>query len=103
MRSHPFFQEATKSAVTSAVKDIEAKTSAEVVVSVRAQSDAYRDVDILAGFALAMFTLAFLIYAPMAFDENLMPLETLVAFVVGSLAVSKIGALKQKFPAIYKG
>jgi putative membrane protein len=34
-------------------------------------------------------------YHPAELDEDLMPVETLLAFVVGSLAVNKVGAIKR--------
>src|SRR5262249_45343008 len=44
---------------------------------------------------LAIVTLTIVMYHPAELDENLMPVETLLAFVVGSLLVNKVGALKR--------
>src|SRR5262249_29242485 len=81
--------------ITLAVQDVESKTSAEIVVSVKARSDDYREVDLTVGLLLAAITLVVLIYHPAELDEDLMPVETLAAFAVGSILVNKVGALKR--------
>ena len=91
----PFFEEDAKTKIVQAVRDVESKSSAEIVVSVRARSDDYREVDLLAGALLALITLAVLMYHPAELDEDLMPVETVAAFVIGSILVNKIGALKR--------
>jgi putative membrane protein len=90
-----FLTEDAKRRIVEAVQDVESKSSAEIVVSVRDRSDDYRDVDLLAGVCLAVVTIFVLIYVPAELDENLMPLETLLGFVVGSLLVGKIRPLKR--------
>jgi putative membrane protein len=90
-----FFNDDAKKQIVEAVKEIELKSSAEIVVSVRARSDEYREIDLLAGLLLATITLVVLIYHPAELDEQLMPVETLVAFAVGSIIVNKVGALKR--------
>src|SRR4051794_37015500 len=90
-----FFTDEAKTKIVEAVKAVESKSSAEIVVSVRARSDDYRELDLLAGLLFAIVTLAFVMYHPAELDEDLMPVETLVAFVVGSILVNKVGALKR--------
>lgn len=90
-----FFTRDAKLKIVEAVREVESKSSAEIVVSVRGRSDEYRDVDLLAGFVIAMLTLAVLIYHPAELDEDLMPLETMVAFAIGTILVSKVSALKR--------
>ncbi len=90
-----FFTEDAQSRIALAVQDVESKSSAEIVVSVRARSDDYREVDLVVGLLLAVLTLAVLMYHPAELDEDLMPIETLLAFVVGSFVVNKVGPLKR--------
>jgi putative membrane protein len=91
----PFFSEDAKIKIVEAVRAVESKSSAEIVVSVKARSDDYRDLDLLAGLLLGMATLVVVMYHPAELDENLMPVETLVAFVLGSILVNKVGAIKR--------
>lgn len=93
--ANPFLSDDAKKKVVTAVQDVEAKSSAEIVVSVRGRCDDYRDVDLRAGLIAAILTIFALIYHPAEIDENLMPLETLVAFVIVSLLVSRVGSLKR--------
>jgi len=94
--SSPFFQSNAKTLVVDAVRDIESKTAAEIVVSVRAQVEPYRDIDLAAGSLAAMVAFFLLLVVPIELDEYLFPVEALVVFVLTSLCVSKVGALKRK-------
>jgi putative membrane protein len=95
--SQTFFSEEAKAKIVEAVREVESKSSAEIVVSLRARSDDYREIDFGAGLFLALITLVVLIYHPAELDENLMPVETLAAFVFGSIVVNKVSALKRAF------
>jgi putative membrane protein len=90
-----FFSDEAKAKVGEAVRAVEAKTSAEIVVAVRARSDDYRDVDLTAGLAAAMVTLIVLIFHPAELDEDWMPIETFAAFAIASIVVAKMSALKR--------
>lgn len=90
-----FFTEDAKRRIALAVQDVESKSSAEIVVSVRGRSDDYREVDLAFGLVLAVTTLALLMYHPAELDADLMPVETLLAFVIGSFLANKVGALKR--------
>jgi putative membrane protein len=90
-----FFTKDAKTKLVGAIRAVESLSSAEIVVSLRTRSDDYREVDFAAGLVLALVTLALLIYHPAELDEELMPVETLLAFVIGSISVNKIGALKR--------
>ena len=93
--SGTFFSDDAQAKIVEAVQAVEAKSSAEIVVSVRARSDDYREIDLLAGLALAILTLAIVMYHPAELDANLMPVETLLAFAIGSLLVNKVGPIKR--------
>jgi len=83
-----FLAPRAKDAVVGAVRAVEDASSVEVVVAVRGRSDAYRDVDYLVGVFLAIVTISILIFHPAPLDEALMPLETLFAFLGGSMLAS---------------
>jgi putative membrane protein len=89
-----FFDPADMNRITQAVKSAEEKSSVEIVVSVQQRSDHYRDVDYLVGVVLAGLTLGGLIYAPAEFDDDLMPLWTLGAFLLGSMLMAVLWPLK---------
>jgi putative membrane protein len=90
-----FFTTDAKTKIVEAVRAVESKSSAEIVVSVRGRSDDYRELDLLAGLLAAMLTLVVLIYSPAELDEDFMPAETLAAFAVASILVNRVGALKR--------
>jgi putative membrane protein len=90
-----FFTDEAKRRIVEAVRDVESKSSAEIVVSVRARSDEYREIDLVAGVLAAILTLAVLMYHPAELDEDLMPVETLLAFVLVSIVVNKVAPLKR--------
>lgn len=91
-----FFTPEAKTKIVEAVKSVESKSSAEIVVALRERSDDYREVDLFVAALATLATLAALIYHPAELDENVMPLEALAAFVIVSLVVNKVGPLKQK-------
>ncbi|MBX3213340.1 MAG: hypothetical protein KF850_14990 [Labilithrix sp.] len=90
-----FFSDEAKDRIVGAVRDVESKSSAEIVVTVRGQSDDYREVELVAGLVVAAVTLGLLIYHPAELDEDLMPLETVAAFAIVTLIVNRVGALKR--------
>lgn len=91
-----FLDEAAKTKIVHAVREVESKTSAEIVVSVRARSGDYRDVDLTAGLVAAFFVLATVIYHPAELDEDLWLFEVLLAFAIVSLLVNKVPAIKRR-------
>jgi len=91
-----FFTEQAKAKMVDVVREVEAKTAAEIVVSMRGRSDDYRDVDLLVGIAAAMITLVALIFHPAELDEDWMPIETFAAFALASTVVARVPALKRR-------
>ena len=57
-----------KAALLAAVKDVERRSTAEVVVAFRGRSGTYRDADLIAGSLLALFTLWFQLFSPWEFN-----------------------------------
>jgi putative membrane protein len=81
--AHSFVGEGARAEVAKAIRDIEAQTSAEVVVAVRPIAGHYRHTDYLVGLVLAFLTLLFFLFDTHEFAIDTMPLETLLAFGLG--------------------
>ena len=84
MGTSAFTDKAAKTEVAQAIRDIERATSAEVVVAVRASSGHYRHTDYLVGFALAFAALLVFLFDSHEFSVDWMPLDTAIAFALGS-------------------
>lgn len=79
----PFPDAADKAAMVEAVQQVEARSSAEIVVVVRPRSGSYLHADLLAAVGFGCATLWFLLFAPWEFE----PLEILAGpLAVGALA-----------------
>lgn len=78
-----FLDERAKRRAVEAVRAFESHTSAELVITVRKQARAYREVDLAVGAVFAFLALLFLLFYPLDFDTNMMPLDTLLAFAFG--------------------
>jgi putative membrane protein len=86
-----FFQKESKQRVTSAIKEVEATTSAQLVVAVHHVSGCYRDVDYLVGFAVSLALLVAMLFAPPEFPDWSFAAFALLAFA-GGAAVSSMSA-----------
>lgn len=95
MPERTFFQETARAQVTAAIKEIEAQTSAEIVVAVRGTSGSYRDIDYLVGFAVSVGALVYLLFDPFEFALEGMPLEVIVAFIFGALVSAQTRPLRR--------
>jgi len=84
---------ADKTALLEAVKDVEARSSAEVVIVVRPQSGSYAHVDLALGVVFACATLWFLLFSPWDFEPQ--------EIFAGPLAVGALtGLLCARAPAL---
>jgi len=95
MGSVSFTDKAAKAEVAAAIRTVESTTSAEVVVAVRARSGHYRHTDYLVGFALSFVALLVFLFDPHEFDIDWMPVDTLVAFVLGTLFSAGVSPLRR--------
>ena len=86
-----------KAALVDAVKDVEGRSAAEVVIAVRGRSGSYRDADLIAGALLSCFTLWFLLFSPWEFDLLVILSGPLVAFGIGALLTSRAPNLRRLF------
>ena len=75
----PFLTDEAKRALTDAVRDVEAVTSAELVVAVRARSGSYLHADLTAGILAGLFTLAVLLFSHWEFGLVWFVLDPLLA------------------------
>ena len=80
-----FLDDGALAALRAAIEELEARSGAELVVSVRGRSGSYLHADLLVGAAAALATLAFLLFSPWPFG--------LVWFLVDPLLVGGLVAL----------
>jgi putative membrane protein len=90
-----FFTDDARKRVGQAVGEAESRTAAEVVVVVRHTSGAWRQVDLAVGAVTAFAALLVLLFYPMPFAVETMPLDVLVAFVAGALVCASVSPLKR--------
>ena len=79
------------------VRAIEKRTAAEIVVTVKDRSAAYRHVDVSIGAALAVLTLLTYVYFPITFSDDLAVPSVLLSFAAGVLLSSAWDAPKRLF------
>jgi putative membrane protein len=95
MSEASFYAESAKGATRDAVKEIEARTSAEIVVALRRVSGSYRDADYLAGFLLAIVTLFVMLFAEHGFPLLSFPATMIGAFVAGAFFSTSVAPLRR--------
>ncbi|UQA56564.1 hypothetical protein [Polyangium aurulentum] len=99
MSARHFLLPAARDAVASAVRDLEMKTSAEVVVAVRPVSGHYRHTDYLVGYVLALGALSVFLFHPEPFAYDVFPLEMTAAFAFGALVCANLAPLRRALTA----
>jgi len=95
MSTRDFFLPESRKRVGRAVEAIESGTSAEVVVTVRRRAGHYRQTDLYAGAGLALAMLAFLLFDEHVYEVAWMPVNVVVAFVVGAFVTANAPALRR--------
>lgn len=95
MAEKTFFLPEARAQVTSTIKEVEAQTSAELVVSVRKQSGHYRHTDYLVGFVTSLATLALLLFLPTDFQLWAMPLDVAIGFAVGAVVCANVWTVRR--------
>ncbi|HWM91592.1 MAG TPA: hypothetical protein VN493_12570 [Thermoanaerobaculia bacterium] len=91
----PFLTDEAKKALTEAVREVEASTSAELVVAVRARSGSYLHADLIAGIAAGIAALAFLLFSRWEFGLLWFVIDPVVAGLLGGLAASRFPGLRR--------
>lgn len=91
----PFLTDEARRAFTAAVRDVEAVSSAELVVAVRARSASYLHAGLLAGIAVGVAALAFLLFSHQVFGILWLVLDPVLAGALGALAASRSTAVRR--------
>src|SRR5688572_10663055 len=91
----PFLTDEAKKALTEAVQEVEASTSAELVVAIRARSGSYLHADLIAGIVVGLAALAFLLFSQWEFGLLAFVVDTVVAGVLGGLIASRFPGLRR--------
>ena len=97
MAESSFFEDSAKSETRKAVADIEAQTSAEIVVALRRTAGSYRAADYLVGFVLAVVALLVMLFTEHEFRLLAFPGGVIAAFVFGAFASASIPPLRRTF------
>lgn len=91
----PFLTDEAKDALTAAVHEVEASTSAELVVAVRARSGSYLHADLIAGILAALAALVVLLFSPWEFGLVWFVVDPIVAGLVAGLIASRSSGLRR--------
>jgi putative membrane protein len=83
------FDKAAGDALGAAIREIESKTNAEVVVAVRGRSGTYRHADYLFGAIVALIGLLFVLFSPFDFHTYWIPFEMVGLFAAGAFVSSR--------------
>ena len=89
MSIRSFLEPGSRTATTALIAQLEARTAAEVVISVHRQSSDYRAADLTAGALLAFASLLLILFLPRPFAVESIPLDVAIAFGVGALIASR--------------
>lgn len=90
-----FSSEEDKSALVAAIKAVEARTSAELVICVRRRSGSYLHADLLAGIVAGFAALVCLLYLPVDFGLHTFVIDPIVIGVVVGLLSSRMPPLRR--------
>jgi putative membrane protein len=90
-----FFDSGGESALASAVRDVEARSSAEVVVAVRRSSGSYRDASLLIGAVGSVATLAFGLFSPWPFSLHWLLLDPILCGIAIAWGARYVPAIRR--------
>src|SRR5262249_32391757 len=83
------FDKSAGDEIAAAIREIEKKTNAEIVVVVRGRSGTYRHADYLFGAILALLALIFILLSPWEFHAYWIPIDVALVFVAGTFVSSR--------------
>jgi putative membrane protein len=86
--AQPFLTDEAKAAFLAAVRDVEARSAAEVVIAVRERSGFYLHADLIAGVVAANLVLFYQLFSPWEFSLPLIQVAPTAAGVLVGLATS---------------
>lgn len=87
----------TKRRIEKLVQEVEGKSSAEIVVTVKPSSGSYRTADVIFGSLVALVGLCLYVYAPIEFTDDLAPPSIVFMFFAGMLSSSRVPAIRRLF------
>jgi putative membrane protein len=90
-----FLLDEAKRRTTEVIRAIEARTSAEVVVTVRPAAGRHVVTSLVFGAAVAALALVVMLVSPRVYDARTMPLDALLSFVLAALVCHFVPALKR--------
>jgi putative membrane protein len=91
----PFLTDEAKRALTDAVEEVEAATSAELVVAVRSRSGSYLHADLIAGIVVGLAALVFLLFSRWQFSLGWFVVDPMLAGLLGGLVASRFPGLRR--------
>lgn len=97
MASIAWHHEATKRRVEDLVREVEAKSSAEIVISVKPFSGVYRAADVIFGSIAALVGLCLYVYAPIEFTDDLAPPSITLLFFAAFTCSARVPAIRRLF------
>jgi len=83
------FDNAAGDAIGATIREIEAKTNAEIVVAVRGRSGSYRHADYIFGAIVALAGLLFVLFSPFDFHTYWVPFDVIALFIAGAFVSSR--------------
>src|SRR5437588_6537154 len=89
------FDKAASDSIAQAVREIEAKTDAEVVIVIRGRSGSYRQADYLCGAILAFLGLLFVLFSPFDVHTYWVPFDVVILFGIGAFVCSRTYLLRR--------
>src|SRR5436853_3676002 len=93
--SHAKYNQAVSEEIGHAVRDVESKSDAEVVIVVRGRSGSYRHADYLFGALLAFLGLLFVLFSPFDFHTYWVPFDVAALFLLGVFVSSRSDFLRR--------
>jgi putative membrane protein len=95
MSRRNFLDSEARRRATAVIRQVEAGTSLEIVVAVRHQASRHFGTSAALGLAFALGALAIMWFSPTPYDVRTMPLDALVAFVLGALSCVLVPELRR--------
>ncbi len=96
MKRNEWLAAGARENITEAVRAMEARTSAEVVVTVRGRSSEHRHVDLALGAGVAFAMLLVYVYAPVTFADGPVPPMIALGFGLTALLSATVPAIKRR-------
>jgi putative membrane protein len=90
-----FLTDATKQALSGAVRTVEAGSSAELVIAVRPSSGYFFHADLVTGLAAAFAVLAFLLWSPWTFALGWFVVDPLIAAALAAVVSARSPGLRR--------